>query len=118
MRKDSTKYSLLNFTKYDEAQKIFTQDLIWDLLDGNESELNITNECVDRHKNSTNVAIRILNQDEIEENISFSSLADLSSKFANYLKSQNIQQGDKIAVMLEPSINFYVSSLFWKSLIY
>jgi acetyl-CoA synthetase len=109
MSKNSNTDSLLNFTKYGDAQKLFTQERIWDLLDGNEFELNIANECVDRHRNLNNAAIRILNHGNIEENISFPSLADLSSKFANYLQSQNIRQGDKIAVMLEPSLDFYIS---------
>ena len=39
----------------------------------------------------------------------FDEISDLTSQFANALEAEDIQFGDHVAIMLEPSLAFYVS---------
>lgn len=101
---------LTDYTSYADAQRHFSFARLWELFDGDRDRLNITHECVDRWAgDTTRVAIRIAYDDGRAEAITFQALSSLSSRFAHYLLAHGIAQGDRIAIMLEPSLPFYAA---------
>ena len=98
---------LTAFTSYSDAQSNFSPEKLWELFDGDREHLNIAHECVDRHANSEQTAVIVLRTDAPDERISYDQLAKRSSQMAHFLKEQNIKAGDRVAIMLEPSLAFY-----------
>jgi acetyl-CoA synthetase len=99
---------LTDITGYAEAHRHFSKDALWDLFDGDRAQLNIGHECVDRHE-PERTAIRVARDDGTYESATFGELRDWSNRFANWLIADGIQKGDRIAIMLEPSLTFYLS---------
>ena len=100
---------LTDLSTWADAQAHFSSDGLWDLLDGTPERLNLAHECVDRHASDPGrVALRIALADGGDETILFRELADASSRFANLLVARGIEKGDRVAIMLEPSPEFYV----------
>ncbi len=99
---------LTDFTSYADAQRHYSKDAIWALFDGDRARLNIGHECVDRHDRDT-VAVRVAHADGGDETITFGALADASNRFANFLRRGGLEKGDRVAIMLEPSLPFYVT---------
>jgi acetyl-CoA synthetase len=83
---------------------------MWGLFDGRAERLNIAHECVLRHADSSGrPAVRIARADGSDETLSFDDLAVGSSRLAHWLLDNGVEQGDRIAFMLEPSRAFYLS---------
>jgi len=99
---------ITEYKTYEEARRSFTWDKIWELFDGKRECFNIAHECIDRHVGK-GTAVRIKFADGHSEQYTFDEISNLSSQFANALEEENIQFGDRIAIMLEPSLEFYVS---------
>ena len=99
---------LSDFTSYADAQRHFSKQALWELFDGDRERLNIGHECVDRHA-PERIAIRIAHGNGNVETLSFGELRAGSNQFANWLISQGVQKGDRVAVMLEPSPAFYLA---------
>ena len=99
---------LSDFTSYADAQRHFSKQALWELFDGDRERLNIGHECVDRHA-PERIAIRIAHENGNVETLSFGELRAGSNQFANWLISQGVQKGDRVAVMLEPSPAFYLA---------
>jgi acetyl-CoA synthetase len=103
---------LADYTSYADAQRHFSFARLWELFDGDRDRLNITHECIDRWAGDpARVAIRIAYDDGRDEAITFRALSSLSSRFAHFLLAHGIAPGDRVAIMLEPSLPFY-SALF------
>jgi acetyl-CoA synthetase len=101
---------LTEYTGYEDARRHFRPDLLWDLFDGNRLALNIAHECVDRHAtHSERVASWLAFADGHDEQITFSAISARSSQFAHWLVAQGVRKGDRIAIMLEPSLCFYAA---------
>ena len=100
---------LTDYTTYADAQRAFTSARLWDLFDGDRQNLNIGHECVDRHATPGRVALRVAHAEGPDETITFTELAAWSSRFAHWLTQQGIQRGDRVAIMLEPSLPFYAA---------
>jgi acetyl-CoA synthetase len=100
---------LTDFTSYADAQKHYSKEALWDLFDGSRERFNITHECCDRHVDGDKIALRIAHAAGHDETITFAELSQRSSQIAGYLKSKGIKKGDRIAVMLEPSLPFYAA---------
>lgn len=98
---------LTDFTSYADAKKHFSKDALWGLFDGSREHFNITHECIDRHIDGDNIAVQIAHADGHDETITFEELSRRSSQVAHYLVSKGINKGDRIAVMIEPSLAFY-----------
>src|SRR5439155_1432144 len=79
---------------------------LWDLFDGDAERLNLAHECVDRW-GGQGTALRLKCADGRTEAWSFQDLAAWSSRFANLLETESIAKGDRVAVMLDPSLAFY-----------
>lgn len=99
---------ITDYRTYEEAVKYFHFSQVWDLFDGDRDRFNIAHECIDRHVGN-GIAVRIKFGDGHTEQFTFDELSRLSSQFGNALESININFGDRVAIMLDPSLEFYVS---------
>ena len=99
---------LTEYISYADAQQHFSSEKLWDLFDGDRERLNIAHECVDRYMDSHATALIVVRTDGPDEIISYKELSEKSSQFAHYLQEQQVKPGDRVAVMLEPSLAFYV----------
>jgi acetyl-CoA synthetase len=97
---------ILDVRRYPEAVQAFRWRALWDLFDGDEARLNLAHECVDRWVGRP-TALRLKHADGRTEERSFQELADWSSRFANLLEAEGVTRGDRVAVMLDPSLAFY-----------
>jgi len=89
-----------------DARARFGWDAVWALFDGDRRRLNLAHECVDRHR-GPDPALRMQFADGHREEHDFATLADWSSRFAHFLTREGIERGDRVAIMLEPSLAFY-----------
>jgi acetyl-CoA synthetase len=100
---------LTDYTTYADANRHFTAAALWDLFDGDRESLNIAHECVDRHAATGGIAVRVAHADGRDETVSFPELSEWSARFAHWLAGRGIARGDRVAIMLEPSLAFYVA---------
>jgi len=98
----------LEYRTYEEARKNFKWSERWEVFDGNRERFNIAHECVSRHA-SEEVAIRIKFDDRHKEVYTFREFDRLVSQFANLLERLGIRKGDRIVLLLPPSLEYYVS---------
>lgn len=98
----------LEYHTFNEAEKQFKWSERWEIFDRDRANLNIASECVDRHpKDKT--AIRLKNSDGSQETYTFGELSHLTSQFANMLERRGIKPGDRVGIVLNPSLEYYVS---------
>ena len=98
--------SLLEIRSYPEVLRAFDWHAPWDLFDGDRDRLNLAHECVDRHV-ERGTALRLKFEDGHTETHSFHELAAWSSRFASLLTRRGVERGDRVAIMLDPSLPFY-----------
>ena len=98
----------LDYFTYEEALKNFKWNERWQLFDGTQERFNIAHECIDRHPGE-DVAIRIKFENGRTETYTFGEFSGLTRKFANLLERLGIGKGDRVALLLFPSIQFYAS---------
>ena len=98
---------MTEYKTYEEAVKNFTFSQVLELFDGNRERFNIAHECIDRHVGK-GTAVRIKFNDGHTEEYSFDEISKLSSQFACALEDL-VGFGDRVAIMLDPSLEFYVS---------
>lgn len=98
--------ALTDHITYADAQRLCSPARLWELFDGDRERLNIGHECIDRHP-ADRVAVRIAHADGRDEAFSFGALAAWSGRFAHYLADRGIGRGDRVGIMLEPSLPFY-----------
>jgi len=99
---------LTDYTRYDDAHVHYSKEALWALFDGGRERLNVTHECIDRHR-GTGTAIRIAFSDGRHERYTFDEIADLSAQFAHYLVDIGCERGERVAILLEPGLLFYVA---------
>jgi acetyl-CoA synthetase len=100
---------LTDYTTYADAQVHCRPEKLWELFEGSRDSFNIARECVDRHAAGGRTAVILAHADGRDEAISFEDIARESAQFAHFLAAQGVVQGDRVAVMLEPSRAFYVA---------
>ncbi|SCK32567.1 acetyl-CoA synthetase [Variovorax sp. HW608] len=100
---------LTQFTSYANAQAHCSTAGLWELFDGDAQRMNIAHECIDRHVEGDNEAVVLVRANGGDEALSFRQISEGSSRFAHFLVELGIQPGDRVAVMLEPSLAFYVA---------
>lgn len=101
---------LTEYTSYADAQKHWSTEKLWELVDGTPDSFNIAHECIDRHAtDEKRIAITIAHATGDDETLTFMDLSKASAQFANYLCEQGVVAGDRVAIMLEPSRAFYVA---------
>ena len=99
-------HDLLRQTRHHDAIRDFRWSALWDLVDGDRGRLNLAHECVDRHPTSA-TALRLQYADGRCLEHTFGELSHWSSRFAHLLEAEGIGRGERVAVMLEPSLAFY-----------
>jgi acetyl-CoA synthetase len=100
----------LEYKSFEDAKNNFKWSDRWKVFDKSKEHLNIAFECVDRHPKE-NIAIRLKNQDGINEEYTFGELSALTSKFANMLEKNGVNKGDCVGIVLSPSLEYYISLL-------
>ena len=98
---------LTDFTTFADAQKHYSKEGLWALFDGTRERFNIAHECIDRHVDDGAVALRIAHSDGADEVVSFEEISRRSSQIAHFLTGRGIGKGDRVAVMIDPSLAFY-----------
>lgn len=104
--------SLADYTTYADAQEHFSRAALWDLFDGTREALSIPHECVDRYaelSGDAGIAVRVAHASGRDEIITFNALAALSTNVAGELIRRGVNKGDRVAVMLDPSLPFYAA---------
>jgi acetyl-CoA synthetase len=99
---------LLSVSSYREALERFDWTDLWALFSGTRDKLNITDECLDRHRES-GVALRLRRADGAYQVATFEEIASAASRFAHFLVERGVKPGERVAVMLEPSLEFYAA---------
>ncbi|MFC1798249.1 acyl-CoA synthetase [Thermodesulfobacteriota bacterium] len=99
---------MLEYKTYEEAREKFTWEQPWELFDGTHENFNMGHECIDRHVGK-GTAIRLKFDDGHREAYSFDKLSAQSSRFAHGLESMGVHFGDRVAIMLDPTLEYYVS---------
>jgi acetyl-CoA synthetase len=97
----------LEYRTYEEAKDKFRWSERWEMFDGAKEKFNIAHECVSRHP-ADGIAIRIKFDDRHQEIYTFKEFDRLVSQFANRLERLGIQKGDRIALLLPPTLEYYV----------
>ena len=100
--------TIADIRSHTEALKAFSWEGLWELFDGNAERMNLAHECLDRHAGRGR-AVSIKFADGHLEHHDFARLADLTGRFANWLCRRGVGKGERVAVMLEPSLGFYVA---------
>jgi acetyl-CoA synthetase len=100
---------LTEYTSYADAHHHCSPAALWALFDGGRESLNIAHECLDRHAATGRPAVRVVHADGGDEAFGFHELSEWSSRFAHWLAARGIADGDRVAIMLEPSLAFYVA---------
>jgi acetyl-CoA synthetase len=100
----------LDYKTYEEAVEKFTWNERWKLFDGSKDAFNIAHECIDRHT-PEDIAVRIKHPDGKTEEYTFVQLSNYSSRFANYLEKKDIAFSERVAVLLFPSFELYVTMM-------
>ncbi|MBN2062056.1 MAG: AMP-binding protein [Deltaproteobacteria bacterium] len=98
----------LDYRSYEEATEKFNWSERWTLFDGTKDNFNIAHECIDRHPQD-DTAIRIKFSDGRTETYTFGYFSEYTCRFASYLESLGVNFGDRIAILLFPSIELYIS---------
>ena len=96
---------ITEYTTFEDAQKYCSKQKLWELFDGTRESINIAHECVDRHPREQ-IAVQIAIADGGSESITFGELSDWSGRYANYVRSRGIRPGERVALMVEPSLPF------------
>src|ERR1700730_9579915 len=99
---------LTDHVSYADAQRLCSPARLWELFDGDRERLNIGHECIDRHP-ARGAAVRIARAPEqggADEILTCGALAAWSARFAHFLADRGVGQGDRVGLMLEPSLPF------------
>ena len=97
---------LTDFTRYADAHRHCSREQLWALFDGTPERLNIAHECLERHS-PRRIAVRIARADAPDEAHTFGALNRAASRFAHLLEARGVRPGERVAIMLEPSLAFY-----------
>ncbi len=99
---------LTDYTSYADAHRHVSSGALWELFDGDRRSLNIAHECIDRWAPTGRVAVRVAHADGRDEAFTFAELSAWSARFAHWLAARGVGRGDRVAIMLDPSLPFYV----------
>lgn len=98
--------------KYEDLIKEFSPSMVDEQFTGNlESGINVCVEICDRYADTDKIALRYERADGSRGEMSFSELKNRSAQFANYLQSQGIGKGDRVACLLPRTPELLVTVL-------
>src|SRR6516162_10450020 len=91
-------------SSYDELYRNFR----WEIP----AQFNIATACCDRHADgSGKLALVYLDEDGAASRTSFDQMRAFSSRFANVLKADGLERGDRVAVFLSQSLELPIAHL-------
>ncbi len=97
---------------YQDAVQTFDLNTVADkLLSGSLDALNACYECCDRYADTDKVALYWHGKDGRKEQYSFAQLKKYSSQYANFLKSQGVQAGDRVSGLLPRTAELIITIL-------
>ncbi|WP_432474773.1 AMP-binding protein [Amphritea sp. HPY] len=98
--------------KYQDLIKEFSPTMVDEQFTGSlESGINVCVEICDRYADTDKIALRYERADGSRGEMSFSELKSRSAQFANYLQSQGIGKGDRVACLLPRTPELMVTVL-------
>jgi len=98
--------------KYEDLIKEFSPTMVDEQFTGSlESGINVCVEICDRYADTDKIALRYERADGSRGEMSFSELKSRSAQFANYLQSQGIGKGDRVACLLPRTPELMVTVL-------
>ncbi|MGL5210803.1 MAG: AMP-binding protein, partial [Acinetobacter junii] len=100
---------MLNYK--DVANAFDFENTAQQMLSGSLDALNACFECCDRHVDGEKVALYWQGKDGRKEQYTFAQFKQWSSQFANFLKSQGVQAGDRISGLLPRTPELIVTIL-------
>src|SRR5262249_46313588 len=104
MTRGNGRAMLKETSSYDELYR----DFRWDIP----AQFNIATACCDRHADGTNrLALIYVDEDGTAQRSSFDEMKRLSSRFANVLKADGLDRGDRVAVFLSQSLELPIAHL-------
>jgi len=95
----------LEYDSYAEVVDHFSWDEAWDYVDGTTDNVNAAYECLDRHPRDK-TALSVVTAEGDSSRHTFGELSDATAQFAGYLADRDVETGDTVAIMLEPSFAF------------
>ena len=97
---------------YQDAVQTFDLNTVADnMLSGSLDALNACYECCDRYADTDKVALYWHSKDGRKEQYTFAQLKKYSSQYANFLKSQGIQAGDRVSGLLPRTVELIITIL-------
>ncbi len=98
-------------TETDSYDKLY-ENFRWDIP----ARFNMAQACCDRHADSGKRALIYIDEDGSSRNVTFAQMRDWSKRFANVLKADGVERGDRVAVFLSQSIELPIAHLAaWRS---
>jgi len=96
------------YESWEIFQKNYKLSDRWQFFDGEKTSFNIAHECLDRYpKDKT--AVNIIHAKGDYESFTFGQLSRRSSQFAHAMEKLGIKREDRIILMMNPCLEFYVS---------
>ena len=104
-----------NMTDYDTLGAGFSWDDAQALIDGlSDGRMNIAHEAVDRHVASGHgeqLALRWISKSGSQQDFTYAALQTETNRFANMLRSQGLQKGDRVYALLGRVPELYIAAL-------
>src|SRR5665811_127910 len=95
---------LTEASSYDDLYR----DFRWDIP----ARFNIATACCDRHADGTGrLALIYVDEDGGATRTSFDAVSDASRRFANVLKADGLERGDRVAVFLSQSLELPIAHM-------
>ena len=88
---------LTDYSRYADAQRFFSKERLWNLFEGDRDALNITHECLDRHRGK-GLTIQIALADGGAEKLSLEEVSDAANRIANWTQANRIAPGARVAL--------------------
>lgn len=95
-------------SQYDMVYEEYDWQDAWEAFDGDRNQFNLGHETVGKHAESNDIAIRILDfEDDNVTELSYADLNDLACQFAGFLDHLGVEQGGRVAVMMDSRPELY-----------
>jgi acetyl-CoA synthetase len=99
----TTKGMLTEASNYDDLYR----DFRWDVP----ARFNIATACCDRHADTDRLALIYVDEDGGATRTSFDAISGFSRRFANVLKADGLERGDRVAVFLSQSLELPIAHM-------
>ncbi|MEO3480020.1 acetate--CoA ligase [Phaeobacter sp. CAU 1743] len=104
-----------NMTDYDTLCAGFSWNDAQALIDGlSDGKMNIAHEAIDRHVaagHGAQLALRWISKSGSQQDFTYAALQTETNRFANMLRSQGLQKGDRVYALLGRVPELYIAAL-------